>query len=519
MSTPLSSIKRWTILTHRWLGIAFCLLFAMWFVSGVVMIYVPYPRLTETERMGGLAALKPESVRISLAQALSAAGLDSFPREARLGMMLERPVYRFLDWDETWRVVDADTGTLIAGIDAEAAARIAVAFAARSGWTAQPAAVTRIRNDQWTVPQGLDPYRPLYKVPLADKQGTVLYVSERTGEVVRDTTRSERFWNWLGSVPHWIYPTILREHPREWRETVIWISAGAVAAAITGAVLGIWRMRWRRRANGGLASPYRGWMAWHHWTSLAFALFILAWIVSGLLSMNPGRVFASPAPPRDALAAFAGVRGLDGLGRSPVDALVTGGPSSEVERCDGAAEAHAPIAEIDLRFVSGTLWLIAHSFAGSTRAIRADQPCAAFRAISTPRLVEAAAGMVPGYRIVDWSILEHYDAYYYSRRGRRVLPVLRVRFDDPPGTWYHIDPATGRVIDRMDRSRRAYRWLFHAPHSLDFPGLYGLRPLWDVVIVCASVGGLVASITGVVIGWRRLRSRNRGRGRTARGSG
>ena len=34
------SLKRWWYVTHRWLGIALCLLFAMWFVSGVVMMYV-----------------------------------------------------------------------------------------------------------------------------------------------------------------------------------------------------------------------------------------------------------------------------------------------------------------------------------------------------------------------------------------------------------------------------------------------------------------------------------------------
>lgn len=33
---------------HRWWGIAFCLLFAMWFASGIVMHFVPYPTRTES---------------------------------------------------------------------------------------------------------------------------------------------------------------------------------------------------------------------------------------------------------------------------------------------------------------------------------------------------------------------------------------------------------------------------------------------------------------------------------------
>src|ERR1700679_2236096 len=28
---------------HRWWGIAFCLLFAMWFASGIIMHFVPFP--------------------------------------------------------------------------------------------------------------------------------------------------------------------------------------------------------------------------------------------------------------------------------------------------------------------------------------------------------------------------------------------------------------------------------------------------------------------------------------------
>jgi hypothetical protein len=46
------------ILVHRWLGIPFCLLFAMWFASGIVMHFVPFPSLTEAERINGLAVIE-----------------------------------------------------------------------------------------------------------------------------------------------------------------------------------------------------------------------------------------------------------------------------------------------------------------------------------------------------------------------------------------------------------------------------------------------------------------------------
>jgi hypothetical protein len=48
------------------------------------------------------------------------------------------------------------------------------------------------------------------------------------------------------------------------------------------------------------------------------------------------------------------------------------------------------------------------------------------------------------------------------------------------------------------------RWLYHGLHSLDFPFLYNRRPLWDIVLIVLSAGGLVLSATTLVPSWRRL---------------
>jgi len=43
----LKKAKRFLYLFHRWLGVGLCLWFALLFVSGVIMMYVEYPELTE----------------------------------------------------------------------------------------------------------------------------------------------------------------------------------------------------------------------------------------------------------------------------------------------------------------------------------------------------------------------------------------------------------------------------------------------------------------------------------------
>ena len=42
--------KRLTYLIHRWTGVAACVLMALWFVSGIVMLFIGYPKLTPCEK-------------------------------------------------------------------------------------------------------------------------------------------------------------------------------------------------------------------------------------------------------------------------------------------------------------------------------------------------------------------------------------------------------------------------------------------------------------------------------------
>ena len=52
-----STAGRWTYLVHRWLGIGGCLLMLLWFVSGMVMLFIGYPKLTPGERLAALPVL------------------------------------------------------------------------------------------------------------------------------------------------------------------------------------------------------------------------------------------------------------------------------------------------------------------------------------------------------------------------------------------------------------------------------------------------------------------------------
>ena len=109
-------IKRWLLLTHRWLGIGLCLFFLTWFVSGMVMMYVGYPKLTHAERLHHLPTLDANAPLLSPRQAFGTAGINGPVSDLRLtASRAGQPVYTALlqsgpDDAETAVAVDARTG-------------------------------------------------------------------------------------------------------------------------------------------------------------------------------------------------------------------------------------------------------------------------------------------------------------------------------------------------------------------------------------------------------------------------
>lgn len=484
-------LRRWLYLAHRWLGILTGLLFATWFVSGVVMMYVGFPRLTDAERRAGLPPIAWDRVAVEPEAALARAGLArGAVRRLELAMLDAEPVWRLTPWEGPHRTLSAADGHAIDIVPAERA----LAAAAH-----HPAAVTvtdlgLAARDQWTVPQRFDPLRPFHRIALGDAADTHLYVSAATGEIALDATGHERFWNWFGAVPHWIYFTPLRAQRDLWRDVVLWLSGIGIVGAVTGLVVGVMRVRLRKRYARGKVTPYRGWMAWHHLGGLVAGTTLVTFIVSGWISMNPNRWFSPREPDRAALERYAGpAEPWPDLDRVALAAACPDAREARLARLDG--QARVLLACADGRVL----------------------PCCG--APPDPaRIAAAAARLLPEAAPPVIERLASEDLYWYGHHHARLLPVLRVRFADPSATWFHIDPATGEVLNRTDRSNRIYRWLFNAPHSFDFGPLLRHRPAWDLLLIGLSAGGLLISVTGVVIGWRRLGLTLR-QGRLARSPG
>lgn len=478
---------KWLVVGHRWLGIGTCLLFVMWFLSGLVMMYVAFPSLTKPERIALSQRIDWSRVTITPEQVLRELSLDEYPRELRLTMMNGEPVYRVNVSGGPPRALSAVDGHIIEHTDS----RTALSIARGSAPDAQPMSAKTLEADQWTVAQTFSPHRPLYRIALNDPSGTELYVSSRTGEIVLDTTARERAWNWVGSVAHWLYFRDLRAKPAVWSQVVMWTSGVGIVVAIAGLWLGIDRLRIRRRNGGSTMTPYRGWMAWHHLAGIIGGTFMLTWIFSGWLSMGP------PVPWEKE---FNARRMAEGVAAFSGNIEPDFGTSLPVLR---------RLNDRDVREAS-FVWALDKPqivLTDSTQQVTVvDGLTGEDRILAEQDLIDAAPRLASDAQLVATQRLDREDVYWYSRNGERKLPVLRFVFDDPDRTWVHVDPQTGKVLGWMRSSDRVHRWLFNAFHSWDFRWLLQNRPAWDLVMWVLSLAGLMISISSVVIGWRRLKS-------------
>jgi len=459
---------------HRWLGVATCLIFALWFASGAVLLFKPFPSLSHADQVRLEAPIDVGAVAISPRGAAVAAGQ---PTALRLVQRGGAPAYIATTPDGTI-AIDARSGERLGDLTAHDMA----ADRRSSPGTRAPVVIT---YDQWIVHNRFDPLRPFYRIDLADRHGTSLYRSAKTGELVQRTTAADRGWNWVGAVLHWAYFTPLRSSFTAWDRTVWILSFVALLVAIAGTILGIIRMLAARRLRTPSLTPYRQrWMRWHHLLGLFASVFVLSWTLSGWLSMDHGRLFSRGQPTAEQAARYAGAPLASALPNDlptaiPVDTrqldfTVVGGRSLSVAwQPDGTAltydSASARIAPATIRDRIGKAVLVAFPDASGFSVAQID-----------PTATYALAEGWPA------------TAVRVTLRGKALPDV-------------YADGTDGRLLTVMDDSRARYAWIYYALHTFNVPGLATRPLLRRIVVLIPLMLGFLFSLTGVVLGVQRLR--------------
>ncbi len=540
--------RKLLIYSHRWLGIGIILMFLVWTLSGVVLMYYGHPQITMGERLLRLQPLDFSTATVTPAQAAAKAGIK--PYRVRLSMFNGRPVYRLTRISiGNWTAVYADTGEVLPRMGREQALEWMQQFVPESASTMTYDAYLPSPDEFTRIPT-LAGFAPLHRIAMNDPAGTEYYVSEKSNDIVQKTDRRGRILAVSGYILHNLF--FFRQRTW-WTPLLDFIAWTAMLMALTGIVLGIWRiaLKPRFRHKGVLSyTPYSGWMKWHHYAGLLFGLFSISWILSGMIPIS-----TFPIPGWTDVSKRVESNGEGFLMGNPVISprstmtktmarAITGGPLNlqpltvENVRTSLAKirERFAP-KEVELIQFRGEPYLLAYqppttlaeaAHWNTNNSINAvnlpqDNPHlfvslrhpenGVFASFSREVMEQASREAMPNVPALDRRWLTAPDNYYHQTTpsfelGRHkpayVLPVLRVRYQDENETWLYFTPSLAQMV-KFDKRDRANRWVYYGLHVMDWPGLFERRPLWDIVTIALLAGLAAISITTLVPAYRRLR--------------
>lgn len=467
---------------HRRLGLIVGPAVLLWFLSGLVLLWVPYPSLTEREWLLTAQSIQPHNCCAALSRLLARLDRPEGIESVRIRMVGGRPVATAQFLNGTMAALTVDTAEPIVPLTRDWAHR--VASQAAPGMLVEQ--MDLIDHDVWTVHQRFDPYRPLWKVQLSGDRRSVLYVSSVTGDVVQDTTADERRWNLVGAVIHWWYLPWLRRHWAWWDHVVWWVSAiGTVTVVAGGLILG------RAWAKHGWSGLFVGRWRVHRVLGVIAGISACCWMASGWLSMDHGRWFSDGKVNAEDRERFMGGR----LTLRDVEAIPDFSMLPVTET----------VKEIRLIKMAGVVHFVART-SPSYQAIWAmtspeESPRGAFQ----DEVLEAATRSLLGDgALVIRKLGGNGSRSCSAADDETASTFLQVETAGAEITGVRVDGWTGAVVERLDSSRRLYHHLFDGLHRWDVPWLSHHCDLRRVLMSLWCLFGAGLAGSGLWMGVLRL---------------
>ncbi|WP_341534966.1 PepSY domain-containing protein [Acetobacter suratthaniensis] len=447
-------------LSHRWLGVSMGVLMLSWCLSGMVMLWRPWPSPAPEAAQAGHRPLRLPSTLPGINALTGPERFQSF----RLSMVGAEPTLTLFPINGVPFAVDLRTGVR-GNIATQDTSKRAQAYATITGVHSPPVFDGITTDDQWVLdtPARLEGFQ---RFRFSGPEQLVVYVSPVTGDIVQATDRTSRGWAWVGAIPHWLYPAVLRRHPPVWKTVVIILSGTGVFLTGTGLLVGFLclRRRWP-------FSAYRRWHLFHHLFGMLFGMLALVWITTGFLTMTPAGLFESSKAALNPVQVTGSVSGLDILA---VLQRMTACNTNDWTDVRGA-------------FLSGHIFLATTAQDGHRDRLDKDL---------TPLPLH------PSMLGHSARFLTTPDSYYFNRTTHlRHFPVIRLSHDN--GVLFYIDAQTGEELAAFDRAARQSRWFVYGLHDMNF--LPWLRTpaarLWGIFPLLCGVSMLFLS--GMIIGVRR----------------
>lgn len=477
-------LKRIIYSIHRILGAFLSILFLVWFLSGFVMIYHNFPKVTPQDRnrtTGVLSANMPE-----LDKVLNRIYPDTLIQKINLKITnYGQSVFEISTKDSSYNLV-ADSSEFIKKVSYKQIENYA------QKWN--PADIVKVDTlndvDQWIPFNRLMKDMPIYKFHFGDLQKHQLYISSSTGEAIQFTDKESRFWAWVGAIPHWVYFTSLRQDGELWSTTVIWLSGLGSIMCLIGLVLGVYVLVKQYRKKKKLGTPYRKFTyKWHHVIGFVFGIFVFTFVFSGMMSLAsiPDWIIKENKP--------VGRRGMFGSlpMLSPNDyqldyrAILLYYPNT-VKAIEWVGFDKTPIYKV---VTADSTYVLDASENGIVPLLLTEQ--------------KVKDKYVSQHKEpLTLTLLTEYDNYYVDRKNKLPLPVYKIEIDDADKTSYYVNPKTGDVRSYTMKARMQ-KWMYQGLHSFNFKFLAEHPILWNIVMWVTMIGGTLVSLSGVLLGYKYLR--------------
>ena len=347
------------------------------------------------------------------------------------------------------------------------------------------------KREQWVLFTKYDKELPIYKFYFDDDERHELFISGRTAEVLQMTTAKERFWAWIGAIPHKFYVPCIRRDVDTWQNTIAIVSGICLVAALSGWILGIYLWIKRYRKKHVWENPYKKrWYRWHFSFGLVFGIFLIAWAVSGIFAMQRVPQWLVPMEGDYSFKSSRlwgkGILSLDDYQLDYRKLKETYPDLKEVEWC-----RYADIPAY--RIITGEEELLIDASGDDVRPLRIPEQ-------TIVKGLKKIHGEEVGMKV---SLLNEFDNYYLSRRVSLDLPVYKIEVDDANGSLYYVNPETG-YIRYLNNNKIVRKWLFNGIHYLDVDWLVARPWLWYTCIWVLCGGCLVVCASGLVLGVKNI---------------
>jgi hypothetical protein len=340
--------------------------------------------------------------------------------------------------------------------------------------------------EQWIPFSRLRNDFPIYKFYFSDKDKHQLYVSSVSGEALQFTNKNNRFWAWLGAIPHWVYFTSLRWNSQLWMDVVIWLSGLGCIMCIAGIIIGLRSYIVRYRKKKKWETPYKKpAYKWHHILGFIFGIFVFTFVFSGMMSLatvpkwmvkvhNPDiqrKLFASDTV---ALQNYT----LDY--RKIIEQY-----KGEIKSIELASFGDVPL----YKAIIGSQMYVFDASGDEVKLLEI-----------TGQMIENRLSKIHSEQI-SITLMHEYDNYYVDKKNRLPLPVYKVDVSDADNSTYYINLQNGN-IRYFNTNTKVRRWTYQVLHSFKLGFLVKRPVLWNIIMWTTMIGGTLVSLTGVWLGVR-----------------